>query len=182
MGSIRNIYYGSDQVERSYIYDTELDSIYQGDIMIYGGSDEPSYDETKIAVIKLGDNDVPTENVMYYDDTEEIYDALYGSGNDRYMVRCGSEVPTTNLDRRLVNITKLRIIEVLTPITAFSNSYYFSGCTNLKSVTLPSSIESIGNNVFALCGSLETITINKPENSISGAPWGATNATIVWTG
>ena len=27
-----------------------------------------------------------------------------------------------------------------------------------------------------------TITINKPQDSVSGAPWGATNATVVWNG
>ena len=30
------------------------------------------------------------------------------------------------------------------------------------------------------CTSLTSITINKPEGSIKGAPWGATNATIQW--
>ena len=43
-------------------------------------------------------------------------------------------------------------------------------------------INSISNTAFAGCTNLETITINKSEGSVSGAPWGATNATVVWNG
>ncbi len=143
---------------------------------------EPAYDETKIAVIEMDENDELTENIAYYEDTEGVYGALYGGGSDRYKVRCGLEVPIANLDRRLIDLQKLRIVEILTPITVFSNLYYFSDCQNLKSVSLPSSLESIGSSVLLRCTSLETITIAKPENSISGAPWGATNATVIWTG
>lgn len=140
------------------------------------------YDETKIALIRLDENDDLTENIMYYEDTDEVYGALYGGGSDRYKMRCGVEVPTENLDRRLLGVNKLRIVEILTPITQFSSSSYFYNCINLKSVSLPSSLESVGSNVFLKCTSLETITIAKPENSISGVPWGAPNAAVTWTG
>ena len=58
----------------------------------------------------------------------------------------------------------------------------FGDCTSLKSITIPESVTTIIPNAFSGCTSLETITINKPENSISGAPWSAPNATVVWTG
>ena len=44
----------------------------------------------------------------------------------------------------------------------------------LKEITIPSSCTTIGEEAFSGCSSLETIKIQNKENSISGAPWGAT--------
>lgn len=64
-------------------------------------------------------------------------------------------------------------------------SYAFSN-TALTEITIPSSVESIGSYAFFGCGgsfvSKFKITINKAEGSISGSPWGATFATVNWTG
>ena len=82
-------------------------------------------------------------------------------------------------------------------------SYAFSGCTNLASVTIPEGVTTIGDSAFSGCTSLASVTIpegvttigsyafsNMPadshiycgfsEGDVSGAPWGATNATIVY--
>lgn len=40
-------------------------------------------------------------------------------------------------------------------------------------IEIPNSCTKIATNAFAGCQNLETIKINKKENSISGAPWGA---------
>jgi hypothetical protein len=58
----------------------------------------------------------------------------------------------------------------------------FNNCTGLTEITIPSSISYIEYGIFGGCTNLKNITINKPQGSISGAPWGATNATVVWTG
>ena len=58
----------------------------------------------------------------------------------------------------------------------------FTLCTSLTSITIPSSVTTIGGDAFSGCSNLTTITIDKPQDSVSGAPWGATNATVVWTG
>lgn len=76
------------------------------------------------------------------------------------------------------SVTRLVIPEGTTRI----RNNLFSSCTGLTNVTIGNGVTSIGNSAFSDCTGLETITINKPENSISGAPWGATNATVVWTG
>lgn len=60
----------------------------------------------------------------------------------------------------------------------------FANCTALKDVTLTSGSGTFGgfySNTFEGCDGI-TITINAEENSISGAPWGATDATVIWTG
>jgi len=76
-----------------------------------------------------------------------------------------------------MSLTSITIPSSVTSI----GSGAFTGCTSLASITIPSSVTSIGEGAFA-SNSITSITINKPEGSISGAPWGATNATVTWTG
>lgn len=68
-------------------------------------------------------------------------------------------------------------------VTLGSNSDY-SGIfenTPMTSISIPSTIQTIG--LYALSySSIKTITVNRRTGAISGAPWGATNATVNWTG
>lgn len=70
-------------------------------------------------------------------------------------------------------------VEVLGNDTDFYGVFSFSN--NIKTINIPSTIKSIGKNSFNYT-SITTINIDKPANSISGAPWGATGATVNWTG
>ena len=53
---------------------------------------------------------------------------------------------------------------------------------NLKEINIGSGVVNIDANAFNAVPNLTTININKSENAISGSPWGATNATVNWTG
>ena len=77
--------------------------------------------------------------------------------------------------------TGLTSVTIPNSVTSIGMSA-FGGCSNLTSVTIGNGIEDIQGLAFQNDASIETITINKPESSVSGAPWGATNATVVWTG
>ena len=44
---------------------------------------------------------------------------------------------------------------------------------DLIEIDIPASVESMGNDVFSACPNLNAINIDKPENSITGAPWDA---------
>lgn len=61
----------------------------------------------------------------------------------------------------------------------------FRGCT-VTEINIPSTIMSISsvssNESFIQCYRLTEIIVNQAENSITGSPWGATNATVTWTG
>ena len=59
--------------------------------------------------------------------------------------------------------------------------YAFSYCDNLKEITIPKSVTKIHSNVFSQCPKLLDIYIvGKAEDKLSGARWGATNATVHW--
>lgn len=77
--------------------------------------------------------------------------------------------------------TSLTSIDLPSGVTTIGNSA-FSYCSALTSIDIPSSVTAIGSYTFDNCTNLTTITINKPTGSITGAPWGAPNATVVWTG
>lgn len=68
-------------------------------------------------------------------------------------------------------------------VTLGSNSDY-SGIfenTPMTSISIPSTIKTIGLYAFSY-SSIKTITVNRKKDAISGAPWGASGATVNWTG
>lgn len=76
--------------------------------------------------------------------------------------------------------TSLASVE-MSAVTTIKGSA-FKGCTALTGIEIPSSVTTIESQTFLDCDNLETITIHKAEGSITGAPWGATNATVIWDG
>ena len=76
------------------------------------------------------------------------------------------------------NLTNVTGMEGMTEIPSGA----FSGCISLSNITIPSSVIDIGNDAFKGCTNLTQITVNKAQDSISGAPWGAPNATVTWQG
>lgn len=55
----------------------------------------------------------------------------------------------------------------------------FQGCPNLETVYIGKSVKTIGSGAFYNTN-LTTIRINQTKDTISGAPWSATNATVEW--
>lgn len=56
----------------------------------------------------------------------------------------------------------------------------FTGCP-MTTINIPSTIQYISEKAFD-SSKITTINIDKPVNSISGAPWGATGAGVYWQG
>lgn len=56
----------------------------------------------------------------------------------------------------------------------------FNSC-KMTTINIPSTIQSISRNAFKNTN-ITTINIDKPANSIPGAPWGATGALVYWQG
>ena len=57
-------------------------------------------------------------------------------------------------------------------------------CSSLKKIEIPNSVTTIKQNCFHNVNNLEEIIINKPEGSISGAPWGCSVGlrAVKWNG
>jgi hypothetical protein len=63
------------------------------------------------------------------------------------------------------------------------DGYAFRFQQALKTVYIGADCTSISTSAFASCTQNDlVITINQPQDNIVGAPWGATNATIIWNG
>lgn len=77
--------------------------------------------------------------------------------------------------------TGLTSVEIPSSVTSIGSNA-FLGCTGLTSIEIPSSVTLIDSGAFYNCSNLTTITIHKAEDSITGAPWDAPNATVVWDG
>jgi hypothetical protein len=54
----------------------------------------------------------------------------------------------------------------------------FEGCSALTSVTFKGKPTRISSNAFSSCNNLKTINVPWAQGAVSGAPWGATKATI----
>jgi len=57
----------------------------------------------------------------------------------------------------------------------------FGGCTGLISIEIPASVTVIDSSAFSSCTNLKTITVHNASGVIQNAPWGATNASIIYT-
>ena len=58
--------------------------------------------------------------------------------------------------------------------------YAFISCTSLTSITFKGTPNAIAANAFNGCTNLTDIKVPWAEGAVSGAPWGATNATIAY--
>lgn len=58
--------------------------------------------------------------------------------------------------------------------------YAFSNCTGLTEITFQTKPTYVGTSPFANCKNIVTIRVPWAEDEVKGAPWGATNATIIY--
>ena len=111
----------------------------------------------------------------------------------------------TNTNQLVFNgCTSLKTIDMPKIVNILDNT--FASCTALEEVDLPASVRNLGayafnsdtalkkviirstamnympDTVFYKCTSLEDIYVGWAEGAVSGAPWGATNATIHYGG
>lgn len=93
-------------------------------------------------------------------------------------VHLPEELTTIGQDTfKLCNSLKsIRLPEKLTTIGQEAFKY----CTSLKEIVIPASVTSIDSTAFSACQNLKTVTVKKSTDSIKNAPWGATNAEIMW--
>ena len=64
-------------------------------------------------------------------------------------------------------------------VTTIGDAAFYS-CTSLASVTIPEGVTTIGDDAFSDMPAGSHIYCGFSKGDVSGAPWGATNATIVY--
>lgn len=56
----------------------------------------------------------------------------------------------------------------------------FAGCSGLTNITFEAIVKNMYLTVFSNCPNLTIIRVPWSEGAVSGAPWGAANATIIY--
>ena len=74
--------------------------------------------------------------------------------------------------------TSLEEVVLEPTMTSMPNSYIFRGCTSLKKVYIKTSLTSLASNTFYSDTAITDIYVPWASGAVSGAPWGATKATI----
>lgn len=98
--------------------------------------------------------------------------------------------PSTPEPKLTTNIRKLKLNEGITRLVSFDGKISFpSNDSVLKEIFIPSTVTFITSNAgegwdffSPFLANPNIITINKQQGSIPNAPWGATNAQIIWLG
>ena len=76
----------------------------------------------------------------------------------------------------------LNNIKIGTGLSLLDN-YVFYSCSSLEDITIPMNINIINSNVFQYCDKLKFIRIpDYTKDQISGGPWGASKASVIWKG
>lgn len=118
------------------------------------------------------------ENLYIPDNVNYIYDNAFSGCTSLKTIR----IPNATIGSAVfAGCTGIENVDFANNVETIGSAQ-FAMCSSIESISLPNTLTAIYQNAFAGCTALATITIDKPENSISGAPWGATNANIVWTG
>ena len=68
----------------------------------------------------------------------------------------------------------------LPPALTSIGDFAFANCVGLETVRFTSTVSSIPNGVFSGCTKLSTIYVPWSQGQVANAPWGASNATIIY--
>lgn len=147
--------------------------------------DEQAFMRADIKNVVIGNNCVLKQNAFMSSTIETLIVGI-GVENARLGFQSCTALTTVTYNADVCAESMFSGCSSLNSIT-FSNirrihTTAFNNCKALTSIDIPSTINSIAANAFNGCTNLTSITIHKPQNSVVGAPWGATNATVTWTG
>lgn len=115
------------------------------------------------------------ENYMRYSDTYLV--GAMGPGNKEYPIRTGTRFIA---QRAFAGCDQMTSITIPSTVEMLGDSV-FQGCTSLESVVIPKSVTSIGKATFRDCSSLKTVTIpNSITVFVPDMFYGCTNLTDVY--
>lgn len=108
-------------------------------------------------------------NILYTKNKDKLVAVLYKI-EGTFVVSNSVKIIGANAFKLQTNMTGITINQGIEQL----EGYVFANCSSLSNLEIPSTVTTINTNSFSTCPSITKIKINKKENSISGAPWGAT--------
>lgn len=150
------------------------------------------YGKTNISSVKIPDSVTQIKKQAFYNcssATLESLPAQLTEIGEYAFAYCNSitsiKIPDTVTEMvhgAFYSCGSLNNIKIGTGLSLLDDSV-FSGCTSLEEITIPYNIKKIGNYVFYGCSKLKFIRIpNYTKDQISGGPWGASKASVIWKG
>ncbi len=154
-----------NQADNIMLGSQEVQKVFLGNELIWERN-KRQYDETKIAVVLLDENMHETDNITYYDSLDAASTAVK-KAQGLYSVFIGKQLGITELGNTVfmdnTNLAKVLIPHGVTKIGICNSPTFgygpFRNCTSLISVTLPDTVQDIGDSAFHSCYALEHIII-----------------------
>ena len=101
------------------------------------------------------------------------------SGCTNLALRSLSEGLTSIGEYAFQDCTSLALTSLPESLTSIESAAFYS-CTSLTSIAFKGTPTTIDSTAFSGCTNLTEIKVPWSEGAVSGAPWGATNATITY--
>ena len=181
---------GSSQVKEPYIEETYDVSGNLIDARLYGYDKIRAYafySCSKLALTSLPSGITSIGAYVFYSCSNltltSLPSGITSIGNNAFY-NCGN-LALTSLPSGITSIgssafyscSKLALTSLPSGITSIGSSAFYN-CTSLTSLTFEGKPTTINSRAFKNCSKLRVINVPWAEGAVSGAPWGATNATI----
>lgn len=188
-----NLY--TDYIET--LTETEYRSVPHVDIL-YG-----IQDSAKVRLMELDVNGQATNSIEVVDDLRDASRFFATHTTGKYHMEVGKDLTESEFEESMfAGCVALYSVAILAPIETIANGCFaysdleeiqlpkslktidvlaFCG-TKFRTFDVPKGVSTIGENAFSECEDLVAIVVHGEADSISGSPWGAPNATVVWTG
>lgn len=155
---------------------------------------DTSYDalsKVDVTVNVVGDGGPPTGPYIEYtslDSSGRVFTAKFrGTIVPEYAFAYLAELTSVDMPDNVIAIgdsgfyrcPKLQLTSLPSEITSLGD-FAFANCTGLETVKFTSTVSSIPNGVFSGCTKLSTIYVPWSQGQVANAPWGASNATIIY--
>ena len=144
-----------------------------------------------VTVNVVGDGGSPTGPYIEYtslDSSGRVFTAKFrGTIVPEYAFAYLAELTSVDMPDNVIAIgdngfyrcPKLQLASLPPGITSLGD-FAFANCTGLETVKFTSTVSSIPGGVFSGCTKLSTIYVPWSQGQVANAPWGASNATIVY--
>ena len=130
--------------------------------------------EATLTVLETKNNEIwytTTDNKKLTPNSTSVFGATYNDANNVYERGLGK----ITFDKDVTSIgfcafsgcSSLKSISVPNSVTSIE-TFAFSECSSLKSISVPNSVTSIGNNAFSECSQLQSIAIPGSVKSMGG--------------